>query len=199
MSRILPLFVFLATSTLFAKNIGKFSSKYPYNLLTFDYGIVTNDDLAYDNHGRRIGPYNPENSVSALYWQCFPVDDVEAGFKAWVGSDGMDRYDAIHTMCTIEISINLNNDPQVFADRRGHQIDFCLDFTNAWKKLTKNQKVVCISGEGGEFYQDADTKRHKLWTWNKFKTKKGCYSFFAGDCNTSGCERKLGLCRSSSP
>ncbi len=165
--------------------IEKYSSKYPNNLLTPGYNITTEDDLAFDSQRRKIGPYNPKVSLSELYWQCFPVDDVSAGFNAWVGPDGMDRYDSIHTMCSIEIRVRANNEMQLFVDRRGHQIEFCLDFANAWKMLTAKQKVVCLNGEGGGYNQDKELGEHKLWTWVKFKTRAGCYSYFAEECNTS--------------
>lgn len=191
-------FILFLTSISFAKsmNIENFSSKNPYNLLTPSYGIVSEDDLAYDNHRRRIGPYNPNTSLSQLYWQCFPTSEIKAGFDAWVGPDGMGSQDAIYTMCTIEISVRNNGELQLFTDRRAHQIGFCLDFTKEWKKLTKNQKMVCLDGEGGAYYdEDKQLGRHKLWTWDKFKTKRGCYSFFADECNTKGCDQGKGPCR----
>jgi hypothetical protein len=187
-----------AASISFANSntIHNFSFKNPYNLLTPGYDIVTEDDLAYDNHRRTIGPYDPVASLSQLYWQCFSPSEVKAGFEAWVGPDGMGAHDAVHTMCTIEISVRSNGELQIFTDRRAHQIGFCLDFVKEWKWLTKDQKIVCLDGEGGAFFdENKQLGRHKLWTWDKFKTKKGCYSFFAYDCNTSGCDQGKGLCR----
>jgi hypothetical protein len=134
--------------------------------------------------------------LSELYWQCLPIEKVNAGFDAWVGHDGMGPQDAIYTMCTLEITVRVNNEVQTFTDRRAHQIGFCLDFTKEWKRLTEKQKFVCLDGEGGAYYDgDKNIGRQKLWTWDKFKTKKGCYSFFAGECNTSGCDQGKGPCR----
>lgn len=190
-------FVILANAgTAHAAAIEKLSAKHPYNLLTPGYGIVTEDDLAYDNHRREIGPYNPKTSLSELYWQCLPTENIKAGFNAWVGNDGMGRHDAIETMCALDITVHANNEVQTFTDRRAHQIDFCLDFAKKWKQLTKDQKIVCLNGEGGSYHDEGkNAGRSKLWTWDKFKTKKGCYSFFAGDCDTSGCDRGMGICR----
>jgi len=193
----LSLFLFLGLVD-FASGvtIEKFSAKHPYNLLTPGYGIITEDDLAYDNFRREIGPYNPEKSLSELYWQCFPAENVKAGFNAWVGPDGMGPQDGLYTMCSIELSVHANNEIQTFADRRAHQIDFCLEFTKQFKRLTKNQKFICLDGEGGAYDgTDKNVGRQKLWTWEKFKTKKGCYSFFAGECSTSGCDQGKGICR----
>ena len=198
MNKAVLLFILLVSAMDFASGaaIEKFSSKHPYNLLTPGYSIVTEDDLAYDNYRREIGPYSPKNSLSELYWQCFPTDAVTAGFDAWVGPDGMGPAGATYVMCTLDIAVHKDGETQTFADRRSHQVDFCLEFTKAWKKLTKDQKVVCLDGEGGSYHdEDKNIGRHKLWTWDKFKTKKGCYSFFAGECNTSGCDRGKGPCR----
>jgi hypothetical protein len=198
MRKVLLTLILLMNANAFATGtvIEKTSTKHPYNLLTLGYGIVSEDDLAYDNFRRNIGPYDPENSLGALYWQCVPVENVKAGFGAWVGTDGMDAYDKIKTMCMLDISIEIGNETQTFTDRRAHPIDFCLDFTKEWKRLTKNQKYVCLDGEGGAYYdEDKNTGRQKLWTWDKFKTKIGCYSFFDGDCNTSGCDRDKGICK----
>lgn len=196
--RIIFVILSLATSIGFAKStaIDKVSSKYPYNLLTPGYKIVTDDDLAYDNYRRKIGPYDPKTSLSSLYWQCFPTEAVEIGFDAWVGQDGMGPAGGIYTMCSIKISVRAKEDPQLFVDRRGHQIQFCLDFANEWKKLIKGQKIVCLDGEGGSYAdEDKHLGRYKLWTWDKLKTKKGCSSFFAGECKTVGCDEGKGPCR----
>jgi hypothetical protein len=191
--------IFLTIASALTANaaaIEKFSPNYPYNLLTPGYSIVTEGDLAYDNYRRKIGPYNPSTSLSELYWQCWPTENIKAGFNAWVGNDGMGPHDALETMCALNITVRANNEVQTFTDRRAHQIHFCFDFTKKWKQLTKDQKFVCLDGEGGSYHdEDKNVGRSKLWTWDKFKTKKGCYSFFAGDCDTSGCEKSKGSCR----
>lgn len=71
MNEFILIFLTIASAlTANAAAIEKFSSKYPYNLLTPGYSIVTEDDLAYDNYRRKIGPYDPSTSLSELYWQC---------------------------------------------------------------------------------------------------------------------------------
>lgn len=198
MNKLILLLLVLCTSPAFAKGSGleQLSKKHPYNLLTPGHGIVTEDDLAYDSYMRSIGPYDPDTSRGSTYWQCFPVEDVTVGFEAWVGNDGMGRADAVDTICTIDITVRSNDEQQTFTDRRAHQIEFCLDFTNAWKRLTKNQNFACLNGEGGGWFKPSENeKRYKLWTWEKFKTKKGCYAYFQDDCDTKGCDKGKGACR----
>lgn len=194
---LLSFLVFALSAFAKTSEILEASARHPYSLLTPGYGVVTEDDLAYDNHFRRIGPYNPDTSLGEVYWQCFPAADVRVGFEAWVGHDGVESASDNSTMCIIDITVQSHGERQSYTDRRAHQIQFCLDFTDAWKRLTKNQKFACLNGEGGRWYKPDDKEdRYKLWTWEKFKTKKGCYAYFDVDCDTKGCDAGKGACRS---
>jgi hypothetical protein len=161
-----------------------------YGLLTPGYGIVTEDDLAYDAKRRRIGPYDPTDHVGSLYWQCFPRAEVTAKFDSWRGRDGMGAWNKIYTMCTLEVDVNDTGESQIYTDRRAHRIGVCRDFMHAWKKITKDQRIVCLNGDGGGYEQDGKAGKYKLWTWEKFKTKRGCYAYFSGECLTFSSRRK---------
>ena len=160
--------------------------KYPYGLLTPGYGIVTEDDLAYDALHREMKPYDPADNLGPLRWQCFATKDVEARYTSWRGPDGMGAWNKIYTMCTFEISIRHNGELHLYGDRRAHQIEYCRDFIRSWKWITKGQEFVCLNGDGGGYEQDAENGKYKSWTWEKFKTKKSCYSYFAAECDTKG-------------
>jgi hypothetical protein len=156
-------------------------------LLTSSYGIVTEDDLAYDEQLLTIiPPYNPSGHTQSRYWQCFPKRKVTAKFRSWRGPDGMGPADKIYTMCTLEIHVRSEGELQIFGDRRAHQIDFCHSFLSSWKKVTKNQEILCLDGEGSQYESDDIDGKFKLWTWIKVKTKKGCYAYFPGDCDING-------------
>jgi hypothetical protein len=165
------------------------SEKYPYGLITPGYGIVTDDDLAFDASRREMKPYDPTDTLGPLRWQCFATKDVDAKYKSWRGPDGMGAWNKIYTMCTIEISIHHNGELHSYSDRRGHQVGWCRDFIRSWKWITKGQEFVCLNGDGGGYEKSAGDGKYKSWTWEKFKTKKGCYSYFAGECNTKGCAK----------
>lgn len=172
----------------------KSPSKYPYGLLTLGYNIVIEDDLAYDAHERIMGPDDPETALSGLYWQCFPMEKVRTKFDSWNGPDGMGPWNKNYNMCTLEISVRDQKSVQIYVDHRGHRIDFCREFIREWKRLTRKQKIVCLNGEGGGYETDKKLGKYKLWTWEKFKTLDGCYSYFADECNTDGCAKGKGLC-----
>ena len=169
--------------------------KNPLGLLTPSYNIVTEDDLAWDALEREIVPYDPKTALSALYWQCFSLKSAKARIESWRGTDGMGPANKIYDMCTIEISVRDVAGLQFYADHRGHRVKFCQQFLSAWKRLTKNQPLVCLNGDGGFYGPDKKLGKYKLWTWEKFKTLDGCYSYFADECNTQGCAKGKGLCR----
>jgi hypothetical protein len=57
------------------------------------------------------------------------------------------------------------------------------DRFNLWLKLMKNEKYVCLLGDF--VYREEKTKGvvSQHWVFEKIKTKKGCDSYFAGDCH----------------
>lgn len=161
-----------------------------YGLITDGYGIVGEDDLVYDIKYRIIDPYNPSKSTFGIYWQCLPVADVKPSYRTWRGNDGMGLADVIVTMCDLSISFRRNGELHRFCDRRAHEISYCKDFMKTWKELTSNEKIVCLNGDSPLYYHRKEYGKYILWTWNKFKTKKGCYSYFAGDCDVAGAANK---------
>lgn len=195
--KFLLLFVLITvkiTGPVFSAEIGSStkskSKKYSYGLITPGYGIVTEDDLAYDDSHREIHPYNPNEYSTSLHWQCFPVKDVTPKYKTWRGNNGMGAWDVIVTLCDLEIIVHHEKELQIYGDRRAHPVDYCQEFITEWRKLTKDQDIVCLNGDGGNYSEDKVNGKYKYWTWEKFKTKTGCFSYFSGQCNTSGCSKK---------
>ncbi|MEW6058480.1 MAG: hypothetical protein AB1540_17935 [Bdellovibrionota bacterium] len=166
--------------------------KYPYGLLTDSYGIVTEDDLAFDNSEVETTPYDPNKSLAPMYWQCFASFQVEAIYRSWPMDDDRGRPG---TSCAPEFYVRINGELQIYADRRGHDLAYCKEVVWAWKKLTKDMPTVCLNGSGGFYNEEKGQGKYKLWTWEKFKTKRGCYSYFVGQCRTKGCAR--GKCKRS--
>ncbi len=159
-------------------------SKYPYGLLTSGYDIVTEDDLAFDHLKLPSTQYNSSSPFNSLHWQCFPTNQVSAKIRSWSADDERGK-PAIR--CSPEVYIRHNGELQLYVDRRGHPLEHCKEFIWAWNKLTAHQTNVCINGDGGAFHQDEIDGKYKLWTWEKFKTKSGCYSYFFRQCKTRGC------------
>ncbi len=193
MKTLLLTFIFFLTSK---SALSAEFSKYPHGLLTPGHGIVTEDDLAYDAKMRDMSPYDP--SIGGLYWQCFETKDVEYTYSKWQIDDGNEKRVKMVTMCAYEFRVKSKSDPQLFHARRGIPVIQCQNFEKTWRKLIKGQSIVCMNGEGGEYFVDEETgKNEKWWTWIKYKTKKGCDSYFAFECDTKGCSK--GKCPEHKP
>lgn len=164
-------------------------TRYPHVLLTPDYGIVTEDDLAYDYEQQVVRPYDPNADLNSLHWQCFPVKSALARYRQWRATDSIEGREVVETVCSIEIKVSHGGEVQEYIDRRGHDLGYCRDFLRQWNRTTRSEEIVCLNGDGGSYYQDEGDERIKLWTWEKFKTTKGCYSYFYGQCNTKGCAK----------
>ena len=56
----------------------------------------------------------------------------------------------------------------------------------AWAELTHQEEFVCLSGLPVGKRRDESLGRKRIvtnWTWNKFQTKKGCFSYFENECS----------------
>lgn len=157
-----------------------------YGLITDGYGIVNEDDLADDIKSRRIRPYNPSKWTFSIYWQCVPVSEVTPMYRTWEGEDGMGLADVVVTLCELEIRLKNRGELHIYADRRAHEVSVCKNFMKHWAKFTYKEKIVCLNGELPSYHQNEKKEKYVLWTWNKFKTKKGCYAYFGGvDCGVT--------------
>ncbi|MCB0411282.1 MAG: hypothetical protein KDD22_02075 [Bdellovibrionales bacterium] len=136
-----------------------------------DYGILSVADKT-------------RKPLTPVEWRCFPIKDVQVKYHTWRDADPMGRYDVIVTMCNFEIRVSSKPFPHVYSGRRAKEVVYCNDFRAAWNKLTQGEEHICFDGETitkGEPEKDAVSKKMRVsWTWDKVKTKKGCYSFWDG-------------------
>lgn len=119
-----------------------------------------------------------------VMWRCFAIRDVKVEYHSWRDADSMGPSDVIVTMCNFKIQVNSKPFPNVYTGRRGKEVTYCNDFKAAWSKLTEGEEHICMDGETltkGEPEEDEDSRKMLVsWTWDKIKTKKGCYSFWDG-------------------
>jgi len=139
-----------------------------------DYGILSSVDRVRD--GSR-----------PLKWRCFPIKDVKVKYRTWPDTDPLNPKKIIEIMCDFEIFAEDKSAPHHYGGRRGKPESYCNDFKAAWKKLTRGEKHICLEGEtltnGTPEMNETSKKLEVSWTWDKIKTKKGCYGFWDGyDC-----------------
>lgn len=176
--------LFAVTSTSAFSKVDGLKQKHPHSILTAHHGILSEADLVLDAQTYTVKPYNP-NATGSAYWQCFPTAAVSVGYEKWRDNDAMGRADIIVTICSLDIQVHGKNLWSDYWDRRGHPEDFCKDLVGAWKELSRNEPFVCLNGEpAGVETKIVNGLKHQIrgWVWNKFKTRKGCYSYFEGAC-----------------
>jgi hypothetical protein len=64
-------------------------------------------------------------------------------------------------------------------------LESCPLYERDWRKLTQDEKYICISGASASI----ETENHKkkwVWIFGRYKTKKGCDSYFDGACEGKG-------------
>jgi hypothetical protein len=172
----------------------KAKQKYPYPLLTDDYGILNENDLGAYTWGLSPRPFSKEDSGEYNYWQCVPREHVSLTLRD-MGSFSEDS----GTRDTIgDLVITMRIKPEVihkYEMRRSWTVsDFQKDF-NHWRKLMKGEKYVCIAGSFGSCKKkvmNGVTKEICGWIFDKIKTKKGCAGYW-DNCNLTYAEYKQKL------
>ena len=162
--------------------------KYPYSLLTDDYGILSENDLGAFAWGLKpkkftsaegtTGPYN--------YWQCFPREQVMVTLSDTGHSS--DELGWKENVAYLEIDVLSNKDIRDNEEIK-HTYEMRANWTitgyqkrfNKWLKLMEGEKYVCLAGH----FVDLEKEVHNGKTWitygrifEKIKTKKGCDSYF---------------------
>jgi len=178
---ILILLSWIPCSTYAVTDITK--KKYPYTILTNDYGILNERDL-YD--GLKSEPFSlespPKDAYAHIYWQCLSREDVsttleDIGYSSYPSddNDGM-------LIITAYVKPGISHK---YATRRNWPIMGVEERFNRWLKLMKGEKYVCLAGRFG-FREEKVTLGKKqqvyVWVFERMKTKKGCDSYFIGDC-----------------
>jgi len=155
--------------------------KYPYSVLTNDYGILNEKDLN-DDFKPPI-PFSPKNISGYIYWQCYPRDNVTITLKdIGYSSQNISDNDGELTITVYRKSGILHK----YSMRRNWPVMGVEKKFNRWMKLMKNEKYVCLAGSSAireDKIMHGQKQQVYFWTFEKIKTKKGCDSYFDGDCN----------------
>lgn len=171
------LIIFSSTSAAITAPIKK---KYPYSVLTNDYGILNEKDLDTYKMGVKPPPFLPKEGYGYLYWQCFPRDRVSISLKdmGYTSEDigGEENYSVLKIMISDDSS-----GYHEYSMRRVWPTSTYEHRFKLWLKLMKNEKYVCLLGD----FVNRETIKGAVsqhWIFEKIKTKKDCDSYFAGDC-----------------
>jgi hypothetical protein len=180
---IIPLsFILLSLSTLAAPSkklthLESLRTKYPYGLIGDDFGILNETDLAI-NTCNMLPEAITSKADEYPRWQCF-----ETSLALFDCEDEDYDTDEKSEMAILGIDIHTDNTDHSYNARRAIPMKGCKLHKREWEKLTKNEKYFCISGPHWSEKKETSGKTETVWGFDKFKTRKGCDSFFEGDCS----------------
>ncbi len=151
--------------------------KYPYSLIGDDLGVLTEQDLALNTCNTNPEPFS-EKIAPFSYWKCFETKDVhflcEGGF-------GTDPHEGIMTLMVLKV-LRKGQDGHKYIAHRPWPIRECMDSKKDFRSLTNRTKNICISGEFIETDIDRNGARTSSWMIDKYRTSKGCRSYYGGRC-----------------
>lgn len=177
MWRIIIFLITLLNINLLAKttHLQELNNAYPYGLLTDDFGILNINDLKINSCMATPSPFT-EDSISYSYWQCFEIKTAKLDCEGRI-------YDpeSKERVSLIVVSGIRNGELHEFISRRVIPLWFCRIYKKNWLKFTKKQKHVCMTGS----LIHKKILKNKIkwaWTFDRYKTKKGCDSYFEDEC-----------------
>ncbi len=181
--------IFSASLVALSFDLLAFSSlveRYPQGLLTKDYGILTEKDLVFDvEKWGELPQYDVTKSQPGhVRWQCFRTREANYSYSTWRDNDGPNN--SMVTLCDFRIWIKSTEPAHHYYGRRAWPVENCRDFHQVWKRLTRGEEYICLSGHPNSLEKANKNEKYrniKGWTWSKSKTKKGCHSYFVGDCD----------------
>lgn len=148
--------------------------KYPYSLITDDYGILNQEDLRHYTKITTPKPFS-EKEWGGFYWQCFPRESVSMTLEDLGYSSEDWGWTDTASMLDIKVNIKPNITHHYYMRRAYPLLTYQEGFTR-WHKLMAKQKFVCFAGEfdGKETKVENNFSREVYnWTFEKIKTKKG--------------------------
>lgn len=154
--------------------------KFPYQLISNDYGILNERNLKRYVDDTIPKPFNWE-ITGFDYWQCFPIKKV----TVW-HDKGVYDFDDKVLRSDPHISIQeTSTTMHIYEPRRNFSLSYAKEKVATWKRLMKNEKNVCIGGAfAGTRKRIVDGKKiiEHGWIYENLKTNKGCDSYFSGWC-----------------
>lgn len=159
--------------------------KYPNVLLTEDHDILNENDLAPYTWDIKPEPFSVKREAQYNYWQCFSREDVSLILEGMGYSSEEIGWKENHGDLKIVVGVGKGISHEYVMRRLG-SISGCKEVFTRWQRLMKNEKYVCLAGRfSGRDIIIENNKEREVYSWifEKIKTKRGCDSYFTGQCN----------------
>jgi hypothetical protein len=152
-------------------------AKFSIGLVGDDFHILNEEDLIANTCARYPEPFPPKNFSPFAYWQCFSTRDVTVECDTDQTEPPASRTEAF-----LVVVAKGKKGWQEYLARHSMDTTDCREFQSTWRKLTRHQRHVCISGPFGDFKPGAIEAPGEYWIFDKYKTPLGCDSF-VGECD----------------
>lgn len=159
-------------------HLQELKKEFPHGLLTDDFNILNRQDLKTNTCIAGPTPFSQAKISSPYpYWQCFEVKDSKM-----ICERG--KYDSHEKtlMSMLVISGTRDEELHEFISRRPIPFESCRLYQKDWRKFTDNERYVCVSGAEPS-REIKETKVAWTWIFGRYKTQKGCDSYFEGECD----------------
>lgn len=154
----------------------KLPSNPPYELLNGDQGILTATDLAINSCAEN--PKTFSKSLAYTYWKCFPKTSVRIVCDSKNADGQNDKKSTI-----LFISVLGESEDITYVPRHAIDLRNCRWFMKRWDEQTEKQKYVCLLGTSAGYLNEMAQHKEQIWSFDAFKTKKGCTSWFNKACD----------------
>ncbi len=157
-------------------HLQRLKNEFPYGLLTDDFGILNTQDLKTNACIARPAPFSEQDGTSPYpYWQCFEVKNSKMTCERG-------KYDPHEKVVMSMLIVSGTRDGYLheFISRRPIPLWSCRLYRRDWLKFIKNERYVCVSG--ADHSKEFNGKK-TVWIFGRYKTKKGCDSYFDGECD----------------
>jgi hypothetical protein len=151
--------------------------KYPNVLITEDYGILTEDDLAscpWDKKQKPV-PISDEEGRNTNYWQCFPRNQISLTLKDTGDYEDYFGYRDT-TIAHLKIEVRTPSGVHQYDMGRGSDLSSYHQLFNRFEKLMKRERHVCLLGDFGKIREQFAPNGEKIktygWILKNLKTKK---------------------------
>lgn len=169
--KILLSFLLILSSCTYKKSL---QTMYPMKLLSDDTGILTEADMHDNGFHENIGEFSTEPS-SGPRWICF---ESKSFFSKCINASYNEKFNADSGELDMIIKQKGKEYRLVFNSVVSNNT--CEEHRSAWTKIMSDEKYFCLSAT----FLAIDKKDPSKITgfFNRLKTKKGCDSWFVGDC-----------------
>jgi hypothetical protein len=139
------------------------------------FGILNEDDI--NIYAWEMDSGAPLQTAGyGMFWTCYHKSKIK---RLYCRSFGPDLSDKNITNSELEFDIQADGVVIKMGQRHAFEYNLCKKMIKEWKDLLKNEEHFCVGVEQERSHPE--TKEYR-WTYDKFKTKKGCVSYFAGHC-----------------